>query len=48
MRAEVVPEEIERLETCIARGDFNLIAIGRALIPNPDWVHRYKVEVLPN
>ncbi len=40
VRAEVVPEEIERLETCIARGDFDLIAIGRALIANPDWVQK--------
>lgn len=40
VHAEVVPKEIERLEACIARGDFDLIAIGRALIANPDWVQK--------
>ncbi len=37
VRAEVVPEDIERLQRCIGQGDFDLIAIGRALIANPDW-----------
>lgn len=38
VRAEIVPEDLCRLEDCLARGDFDLIAIGRALIANPDWV----------
>ena len=24
------------------RGEFDLIAVGRALITNPDWVHKIK------
>jgi 2,4-dienoyl-CoA reductase-like NADH-dependent reductase (Old Yellow Enzyme family) len=28
---------IEKLEELLDRGDFDLIAIGRALIANPDW-----------
>jgi 2,4-dienoyl-CoA reductase-like NADH-dependent reductase (Old Yellow Enzyme family) len=40
VHAEVVPAEVDRLEACLARGDFDLIAIGRALLANPDWVHK--------
>ena len=28
---------IDKLEELLARGDFDLIAVGRALIANPDW-----------
>ena len=28
---------IDRLVEMMARGDFDLIAVGRALIVNPDW-----------
>lgn len=38
VRAEPAPEHIGQLESSIARGDFDLIAIGRALLANPDWV----------
>lgn len=40
VHATVDPEQIDRLEACLARGDFDLIAIGRALIANPDWVRK--------
>ncbi len=32
------PADLKRLETMLARGDFDLVAVGRALIANPDWV----------
>ncbi|HSV79896.1 MAG TPA: NADH:flavin oxidoreductase [Ramlibacter sp.] len=40
VRADVVPDEMERLQACLARGDFDLIAVGRAMIANPDWVRK--------
>lgn len=40
VRAKVVPQDVKRLERGIVQGDFDLIAIGRALIANPDWVHK--------
>ena len=30
--------QLSQLERCLERGDFDLIAIGRALLANPDWV----------
>lgn len=36
--AVAAPEQIDDLERRLARGDFDLIAIGRALLANPDWV----------
>jgi 2,4-dienoyl-CoA reductase-like NADH-dependent reductase (Old Yellow Enzyme family) len=32
------PADLKRLEAMLARGDFDLVAVGRALIANPDWV----------
>jgi 2,4-dienoyl-CoA reductase-like NADH-dependent reductase (Old Yellow Enzyme family) len=29
--------QLEQLADCLERGDFDLIAIGRALLANPDW-----------
>jgi 2,4-dienoyl-CoA reductase-like NADH-dependent reductase (Old Yellow Enzyme family) len=29
---------IDRLEDFLARGEFDLVAVGRALLANPDWV----------
>jgi 2,4-dienoyl-CoA reductase-like NADH-dependent reductase (Old Yellow Enzyme family) len=26
----------------LERGDFDLVAVGRALIANPDWPHRVR------
>jgi 2,4-dienoyl-CoA reductase-like NADH-dependent reductase (Old Yellow Enzyme family) len=35
----VNPCGIERLIEMLDRGDFDLVALGRALITNPDWAH---------
>lgn len=40
VHAQAVPEHVAELEQSIAAGGFDLIAIGRALIANPDWVHK--------
>lgn len=31
------PASLRNLEELLARGDFDLVAVGRSLIPNPDW-----------
>jgi 2,4-dienoyl-CoA reductase-like NADH-dependent reductase (Old Yellow Enzyme family) len=31
------------LMTMFNRGDFDLVAVGRALLPNPDWVNKVRV-----
>ena len=36
--AEPAAKHIAMLEAGLARGDFDLVAIGRALLANPDWV----------
>jgi 2,4-dienoyl-CoA reductase-like NADH-dependent reductase (Old Yellow Enzyme family) len=33
---------IDRLLEMLARGDFDLVAVGRALIVNPDWPDRIR------
>jgi 2,4-dienoyl-CoA reductase-like NADH-dependent reductase (Old Yellow Enzyme family) len=33
------PADLQRLEMMLKRGDFDLVAVGRALIANPDWVN---------
>jgi 2,4-dienoyl-CoA reductase-like NADH-dependent reductase (Old Yellow Enzyme family) len=33
---------IDRLLEMLARGDFDLVAVGRALIVNPDWPNRFR------
>ena len=40
VRAEVVPQEVIRVAEMLDRGDFDLIALGRALLANPDWARR--------
>ena len=30
--------QLDIIERCLTRGDFDLIAIGRALLASPDWV----------
>ena len=37
-QASAEPASIDRLLEMLERGDFDLVAIGRALIVNPDWV----------
>ena len=36
------PASIGNLAALLDRGDFDLVAIGRSLIPNPDWPKRVK------
>jgi 2,4-dienoyl-CoA reductase-like NADH-dependent reductase (Old Yellow Enzyme family) len=33
---------IDRLLEMLARGDFDLVAVGRALIVNPDWPNKVR------
>ncbi|MDB5454184.1 MAG: NADH:flavin oxidoreductase, partial [Caulobacteraceae bacterium] len=40
--ADVETGEIDRLNDLIARGEFDLIAIGRALLANPDWAEKVR------
>ncbi len=40
--AEATPETLGIVAEMIDRGDFDLIAIGRALLANPDWAHKVK------
>ena len=40
VRAEIEPQDIRRMAAGLERGDYDLIAMGRALIANPDWVHQ--------
>jgi len=37
---------LDKLVTMMERGDFDLIAIGRALIANPDWANKVKAGKL--
>ena len=37
--AAIDPLAIDRLEEFLGRDEFDLIAVGRALLANPDWVH---------
>jgi len=46
IRAAAAPEQIELINQCIERGDFDLIAIGRALLANSDWAHIVRDERL--
>jgi 2,4-dienoyl-CoA reductase-like NADH-dependent reductase (Old Yellow Enzyme family) len=32
------PASLDKLNDMLERGDFDLVAVGRALIANPDWV----------
>ena len=32
------PASLDRLETMLERGDFDLVAVGRALLQDPEWV----------
>jgi len=41
------PTDIERLLEMMERGDFDLIAVGRALIANPDWVEKVQRGAAP-
>ena len=36
------PASLDRLETMLARGDFDLVAVGRALLQDPEWVTKIR------
>ena len=38
--------DLEKLVMMLERGDFDMVAVGRALIANPDWVNRIRVGEL--
>jgi 2,4-dienoyl-CoA reductase-like NADH-dependent reductase (Old Yellow Enzyme family) len=38
--AAAAPEQIADIECRLAAGEFDLVAVGRALLSNPDWVQR--------
>lgn len=38
IRADVALDHLDLIEAGLARGDWDLVAIGRALLANPDWV----------
>lgn len=38
IHAQVSSEHVDQLSEGIARGDYDMVAIGRALLSNPDWV----------
>ncbi|HVP83979.1 MAG TPA: NADH:flavin oxidoreductase [Rhizomicrobium sp.] len=40
--AETQAGNIDRLMEMMARGDFDLVAVGRALIVNPDWANKVR------
>lgn len=39
-QAAVSPEQVEDLERRLQAGEFDLVAVGRALLANPDWADR--------
>jgi 2,4-dienoyl-CoA reductase-like NADH-dependent reductase (Old Yellow Enzyme family) len=39
-----VSQSIELLETQMAAGDFDLVAVGRGLIGDPDWVNKVRAQ----
>jgi 2,4-dienoyl-CoA reductase-like NADH-dependent reductase (Old Yellow Enzyme family) len=40
VRADIDPQDIARMAQGLERGDYDLIALGRALIANPQWVQQ--------
>lgn len=36
---DTVDAQLDRLEEMLARGDFDLVAVGRAILQNPEWVN---------
>lgn len=41
-RASGVGAHVEMIERGLERGWFDLVAVGRAMIANPDWAHRVR------
>ena len=42
--AEAKPASLEHLMARMAKNEFDLVAVGRALIANPDWVKKVEAE----
>ena len=42
VRAEIVPEDVAKIVACMERDEFDLIAVGRALLANPDWAEKVR------
>ena len=40
VHADIAPQDIHRMAAGLEHGDYDLIALGRALIANPDWVQQ--------
>ena len=40
--AEAKPASLDNLITRMEHGEFDLVAVGRALIANPDWANKVK------
>jgi len=40
--AVTVPEQVADIDRRIAAGEFDLAALGRALLANPDWAHKVR------
>ena len=38
------PASLDNLTDRMEKGEFDLVAVGRALIANPDWAHKVKAE----
>ncbi|MGZ3774040.1 MAG: NADH:flavin oxidoreductase [Pseudobdellovibrionaceae bacterium] len=36
------PSSLDRIHECLARGDFDLVGVGRALLADPYWVEKIK------
>ncbi len=46
MQKGAEPQGIDRLIRMMERGDFDLVAVGRALIVNPDWANKIRADKL--
>ncbi|NVJ96750.1 MAG: NADH:flavin oxidoreductase [Alphaproteobacteria bacterium] len=45
---EAKPASLEKLITRMERGEFDLAAVGRALIANPDWAKKVQADEMAN
>ena len=39
----LLPQSVERVESMLESGEFDLIAVGRALLADPDWVKKIRL-----
>ncbi|MCX7552605.1 NADH:flavin oxidoreductase [Marinicella sp. S1101] len=40
----VSTEQFELIETALAAGEYDLVAVGRCLLQDPEWVHKLKAD----